>query len=419
MTVAVRTPIVNTPGLQLGNRIWRKQIMKTGDLHYQGQDLAVTPDYLKTIVDDFRSGASMDTVPFFFANEKNEHNESPELRRGNVVDLELAEDGLYGVFRLTDPADELVSDDAKFGVSVEIRHGHTDGNGVTHPAQLRHVLGTYDAIWTGLRPWEAVEQITAANTVDQVMDFTGLTLTAEGEKPKERQVAVMPETKTLDGAALEKLKTVFSDDQIAVLRDVFGADQHTDGDAGAVTEPAADEGEAEDELTAEELAQIEAITAELLDEDITSEPAGAEREPETVAAANPEGDALRLANEQNAAKIERLELANQRLQLANDRRAFEQERDRLARELGIPPLVTNLLQPILEGAGRTVRLANSTKEADAGELVRKALQQLAKVGFLDLSNPVSTAHEEDTARAESDELSRLEKLALEDFHRNR
>jgi hypothetical protein len=61
------------------------------------------------------------------------------------------------------------------------------------------------------------------------------------------------------------------------------------------------------------------------------------------------------------------------------------ERDRLFNKFGIPPRITDFARPLLEGAGHVVEMSNG-RSADAGQIVRKVMTEMAQIGGLaDLS----------------------------------
>ena len=92
------------------------------------------------------------------------------------------------------------------------------------------------------------------------------------------------------------------------------------------------------------------------------------------------------------------------------------EKRKLA-DLGVPPYITELARPVLEGAGRTVELANG-KTADAGQIMRKVLTEYAaQVKLLDLSaeegspfDEPETAVDEKTAQGRDDIVSRYKQM---------
>ena len=55
---------------------------------------------------------------------------------------------------------------------------------------------------------------------------------------------------------------------------------------------------------------------------------------------------------------------------------YQAEKRKLA-DLGVPPFITELARPLLEGAGRVVELSNG-KTADAGQIMRKVLTEYAR-----------------------------------------
>jgi hypothetical protein len=115
-----------------------------------------------------------------------------------------------------------------------------------------------------------------------------------------------------------------------------------------------------------------------------------DREPELVTAGaslSAEAQAqIDLAN--SRAEETSLELA--RVTAALNRAAFEKERDWYSREYGIPPRITDLARPVLEGEGHVVELSNGSS-IDAGAIVRKVLKEVGQtVRMLDLSGELGT-----------------------------
>jgi hypothetical protein len=127
-----------------------------------------------------------------------------------------------------------------------------------------------------------------------------------------------------------------------------------------------DDGEGEAEASEEEAAQ-------------EREPVGASLTAEAQAA-------IDLAN--SRADENALELAGMRAAL--NKATFEKERDFFSREYGIPPRITDLARPVLEGEGHVVELANGSS-IDAGAIVRKMLKEVGQtVRMLDLSGELGT-----------------------------
>jgi hypothetical protein len=140
-----------------------------------------------------------------------------------------------------------------------------------------------------------------------------------------------------------------------------------------------DDTELTDAELADLLAEAEAATGGEDDADLELEPAGAQLTAEAQAA-------IDLAN----ARAEQTEIALARVTSQLAAKAYEAERETLARTYGIPPRITDLARPLLEGEGRTVDLANG-RAADAGAIVRQVLAEIGKTArMLDLSAELGT-----------------------------
>lgn len=185
--------------------------------------------------------------------------------------------------------------------------------------------------------------------------------------------------------------------------------------AVAEAEPAT-EGE---ELSDEELQALIASLDE--DEAAATEPetepaAQDDREPVGAALSNEAQAQIDLAN--SRAEETSLELA--RVTTALNKAAYEKERDHYSREYGIPPRITDLARPVLEGEGHVVDLANGST-ADAGAIVRKVLSEVGKtVKMLDLSGEMGSpldggrdaerAEQEQTAKDRADMVGRVRQM---------
>jgi len=81
---------------------------------------------------------------------------------------------------------------------------------------------------------------------------------------------------------------------------------------------------------------------------------------------------------------------------------YQAEKRKLA-DLGVPPFITELARPLLEGAGRAVELANG-KTADAGQIMRRVLTEYAQQArLLDLDVELGSPMDEpeDAAREQA------------------
>lgn len=402
---AVRTPLDHGTALALGNRRYRKQVLKVGDVHYQGGKFPVTDKYLDDVVRAFDSKA-ITKVPFQLADSSNRHTEDPLRRFGTVVGLHRTPDGLDAVLELDDEAARLVDKDPEFGVSVLIKHDRTTGEGQHYPAVLAHILGTTDPVLTSLAPWQP--ELAASHPVEDTLDLLALTSSAPRDEPTRK--ALMADTLAPEElAVLRSLLARLTPDEpadpatpvVEPATDLPADQPFTDGDPEPTDTPEP-EGEAA-EFTDEEIA---AMVASL--DDIPAD------EPEMVAAGHDSNAAdLELSHqlevEQQARRDSELRLAQVEAKLAAQE--YEAERLQLAQRHGIPPRITDIVRPLLEGTGGKLALSNGG-EVDPAALIRKFVVELASTPRLDLSQPVGSGQgvdidDENTAAAERAELARL------------
>jgi hypothetical protein len=442
---AVRTPLDNAPMLALGNRRFRKEVLKLGDVHYAGGTFPVTPDYLHKVVTAFDSGA-IKRVPFQLADASNSHTEDPLRRFGTVLALHQTDNGLDAVIELDEEAARLVEKDPEFGVSVLIKHDRTTGEGQRYDAVLAHVLGTTDPVLTSLAPWQP--ELAASQDSGQVLDLLALTAprdpqaTPPGadpdpkEKPPVATTLTDEQAATLDALAalLPTLSAQYGINKptppapaapvVAPAAAVVQPADPTPGPAAdTVPEPTADpdpapEPDSDDEGDPDEAeftqAELDAMAAALIDDAETTTAEAVE--PELVAASHgnsnsggnaTDPDSLQLSHDLRAERQarENLELRLAQVERERDDRAYTLERDRMARDLGIAPRLTDIIAPLLRGTGQQIALANG-QSANAGDLVRKFVRELSTVGFLDLSLSQGTPVDVDVDKAADEATAR-------------
>lgn len=381
---AVRTPLSHTTALALGNKLWRKQVLKQGTIHYRGGTFDASPEYLDEVVAAFQDNA-IGSVPFVFVDDTGAHSESPRHRKGNVVGLERTPDGIDAILSLDDDANELVAKDKKFGVSVLIKHDRTTGGGKRYPAVLAHVAGTYDPVINDLGDWEELAASNDGDVLD-LLSLTSITAPTEGSTVADN---LTPE----ETAAV---RSVFP-----LIAKLIGADEPAEP-ATAVVEPA-DDNPADQPFTDGEPDGATPVDSDTVDEDTEDtlseadiqklvDDVLAEPEPELIAASQDDSETLRLSHEvaQERQAREDLELRLAQAEAREAEKDFTAERDLLAREYGIAPHLTNIIAPLLKGGGGQVALSNGD-QARPGDLVRQFVKELAQVGFLDLSHPVGSA----------------------------
>ena len=362
------TPFDRGQAIELANHRWRKRVLPVGDVEYQGRTLHFTPGYLSGLVSAFKSRA-YDQVSFQLADDKNSHTNDPERHRGTIIDMDADDEGLWITLDPTPRGEQVLRENPYLGVSARIVEQYSRSDGRFFPAAVQHVLGTLDPRIPGLGAWQTIE---AANTPAIVIDLTGATYAGqELEMPDQftpQQQANLTKLLNMDPAALDRL---------------LGTSQPPISNPANTAPPAptgngiVPDGE---ELTDQELADlIEALDDEELggleQEFYTETGAGMAATGLTAEAQM----AIDLANARADETERQLGVFQQRF----EQQSFETEKRSLA-DLGVPPYITDLARPLLQGSGHTVDLANGQR-ADAGQVMRKVLTEYAKMAqMLDL-----------------------------------
>ncbi|WWT39787.1 hypothetical protein [Microcystis phage Mwe-JY05] len=430
MAREVRTPIADGDVVELGNGIYRKQVLRPLEIDYRGRKIRFDRGYFDNVASSFRAQA-FDTVPFVLAPENNSHTMAAERGAyGEVLGMESSDDGLFATLRLSEEAERIVQANPKFGVSVRVKEQYTRPDGQHYPAAMQHLLGTWDPKITGLSPWEPVDLSNEPGT--EVIDLS---------KPDDTEEQDM--TASLAGPDLADLiaRGVISVNDPDAL-DAAGVDWTADGDTAAADDTAEDTDGAEDgnrawPLDGDGFPDIEAMSPEefaawsqtLADDesvddtdddlgdiadadesdegDHTDEPYADTDDPDDyghtgadpaeVAASHAYGAALELSHDDpdeyhagyQAAVVEMSGEQNE-LRGRLDAGDYREERNRIVQRYGIPPYLIDLAQPLLQGSGRDVVLSNG-ETGDAGEVMRGFIDGLGKamdrlgINLLDLS----------------------------------
>lgn len=304
-----------------------KQILPKRTIHYTAKDGSrQVLDFNEQYLQDLASYQAVDKVGFLLADVDNRHTMDPERWRGEVAELAVRDDGLYGkiVFPSKEAA-KAVLDNPDLGVSARIREQIPKSDGSVVPRGIVHVLGTLDPQVTGMSGWQTAD---LSSTDGDVFDLTSETY-EDGEMGTKKSVTEYTEA---------DIEAMNEDELNAFL-------------AAAVEEGIDLDDEADEDL-----------------EEIT------DREP-----------AMSLSNEATA----QIDLANTRAnealrQLAEAR--WSSERDKYL-DAGVPPAALDLAAPVLNRADEFVVDLSVTDGADAevnvAQIVRGLLDGLK--GSIDLS----------------------------------
>lgn len=364
------TPWERGGAIELGNKVWRKRVLPVGDIQYNGRMLHFTKQYNDGLAVAFKDQA-YDQVSFQLADAANTHTNDPERHRGTVVDMRSEPDGLWMYLQPTERGEQVLKENPYLGVSARIVEQYQRSDGKFYPAAVQHVLGTLDPRIPGLGAWQTIE---AANTPALIIDLTSASYAG--------QENAMPDLTPQQQANLSRLLDM---DPAALDRLIGG------GNGGTPPQPPADpQGGTDGDLTDAELADL--IDA-MSDEDL------AQLEDEFYAETGAGMAATGLTAEAQMA----IDLANSRadeterqlgvFQAQFDAQRFEGEKRSLA-DLGVPPYITELARPLLQGSNHTVDLANGQR-VDAGQVIRKVLSEYAKMAqMLDLSSETGSAFDE-------------------------
>ena len=405
MTTQILSPIELGAASKVGGRIWRKQILPVGTINYKGRKINFTPAKLRAIEAAYYDKA-FDAVPLVFADGENRHTMHPLAATGEVIGMEFTGKGLDLFTRPDEQADKLLEKYPNIGISGRILENYTRADGKHYDAAIQHALITWDPRITGMKPWEVVN---LSVEVEETLDLTQESFAPPGERER-IEMADQPLTENEVGQLRSLLALLQKNQEPEATEADPGAvePEESEQDAQGATEPETDGDE--DDLSDEEMEKL--LNQILAEEGSTSTeenvaPVGQPEadtetaEPEPIAASNDDVPAVELANNR-VAEME-AQLANMQREL--NERNYVAERDRLA-HAGIPPAVTDLARPLLEGSN-VIDLSNGSS-VDAGKVMRDVLTAIGKqFKLLDLSGSVGSAFETDKDQAETTERNQF------------
>lgn len=322
--------------------LWRKQILPIRTIDYKGRKLEFNRGYLTELARSFKRRA-FDQVPAQIANEKNQHNNDPRNTGGELVDVQLANDGLYGIFRPNEEGEAVLRRNPKIGVSARILEGYKRSDGATFGKALQHVLMTVDPHISGMKPWERMAELSADDTPEDTIDLSAET-EEEPDMPTKPKTRAAQTTEGGDG----------EDEVVTLSREEYTAFTEMLAERTAALEFAAD---------------LDPTDFEDGDED---EDAGDEQERET------EGDGpddtvpeqVRLTMQAQSEQI--LELTNQAREREINHAVEQLQRD------GLAPAIVEAARPLLGLGESAVELSNGDS-LDVGQAVKGLLSSIVEL----------------------------------------
>lgn len=347
--LAFNTPAVHNETTDLaqqdGKLAFWKQILPMRSINYTAKDGSRQRiDFTKEYLTDLAKNRAVDKIGFLLADANNGHTMDPERWRGEVAELAVRDDGLYGkiVFPSAEAA-KAVLDNPDLGVSARIREGVQKSDGRTIPRGIIHVLGTLDPQVEGMSPWQTAD----LSTQDDVLDLSDKEYEDMAKKSEPRDLSEFTE------ADIEQMTDEELDEFLTTYVPEFDVTSLTDEVEDADDEPSDEHKESERE----------------------PEKVGAELSTKTTSAD------IELANQQVASANARATEALKRVAEAE----WREERNSYLGE-GVPPHALDLAAPVLNRADDMVIDLSNSDEADVNvsEVVRGLLDALK--GVVDLSN---------------------------------
>jgi hypothetical protein len=376
MPAEIRTPFSRAAAQAVSPGVWRKRVLPVGEVEYKGRMLHFDKPYLEGLAQAFQSGA-YDQVPFQLADAANTHTNDPERTRGWITGVDVKPDGLWVTAQVTSEGNTLLRTNPNLGVSARIVEDYARSDGEYYPAAIQHVLGTLDPRITGLGAWE---QIQMSNRPDVVIDLSAATFAGESQEGG----IIMPELDADKSARLARLLELDTDQLEAMLAAAPGASLGA-GSGGTADELTEDDlVTLIDSMTDDEFAALQA-EYEIETGDTPQQPQQQQQQLVGAGLSNGYGmDAIEMANYRVAETERQLSV----LQGEHDKQAFINEQRMFTSKHNIPPFITELARPLLEGTGRTVELSNG-QYADSGLIMRRVLTAFGGVlQGLGLESPV-------------------------------
>lgn len=359
--------------LSKGSGLWKKQILPVRKVNYKGRVLDFNQRYFTELSNSFKRRA-FDQVPTQIADSNNKHNNDPRNTGGELVDLAVESDGLYGIFRPNKVGAEVLANNPKIGVSARILEGYQRSDGASFGKALQHVLLTVDPHIPNLKPWQEVAELSADEQPDDTIDLSS-------ETEEEAKMVPKAQTKTKAGEPGEG-----DEEGVTLSRDEYTLFQ---------------------EMAAERAIALE-FTSDLQPEDVADPEDEEDEDEEDGSTAEPGAlpESVRLTMEAQSNQI--LELTNQARQREVDHAVLELRRE------GLAPAIVEAARPLLGLDDHTVELANG-EGLDVGQAVRGLLETITELAR---SNEALVTYDVELGRTdETDPIEARREALLADWER--
>lgn len=154
-----------------GRLAFWKQILPKKTVHYTAKDGSrQVVNFDEQYLTDLATSKAVDKIGFLLADKDNAHTMDPEKWRGEVAEMQVREDGLYGKIVFPSPeAAAAVLANPDLGVSARIRENVAKSDGSVIRRGLIHVLGTLDPQVSGMSGWQTAD---LSNEGESVLDLS-------------------------------------------------------------------------------------------------------------------------------------------------------------------------------------------------------------------------------------------------------
>lgn len=218
MTVRI-TPLHQGDMVELSGKknTFRRQILPFGRFNYKGREYNITPEWADNAIQAFKDRAVAQTW-FHLADERNSHkvDNRPDRYGGEVAELVKTDNGLEGVYTLTDKVAGLVRENPKLGVSARFTENYMrEADNKRFPVVIDQVLGTLnpkiinDDMWREVTLSEVAENETVEDSSGEEWNVTAPNGQKEGTVPVNKEeyneLLAYVKAKRAEDAELEKL----------------------------------------------------------------------------------------------------------------------------------------------------------------------------------------------------------------------